>query len=172
MWGLHLCFPSEWRCTADFYHHYKCIALTRFEPVSFGSSDKHTNHYTTEATSGTLHTVLWPCFQSAVTVVWIIDVLQLAMYPSLTKVGYMASCNMSAIHMIVTADWRQGHSSVCNVCNVPDHCQFILHLKAPVEEHVKVHFYPFLFLLPYGALKCVLFYSTDRIWQNELGLKI
>jgi hypothetical protein len=28
----------------------KSIALTGFEPVTFGSSDKHTNHYTTKAT--------------------------------------------------------------------------------------------------------------------------
>jgi hypothetical protein len=33
------------RCAADFYR------LGRFEPATFGPSGKHTNHYTTKATS-------------------------------------------------------------------------------------------------------------------------
>jgi hypothetical protein len=35
---------------ADFYWPWKSIASAGFEPVTFGSSDKHTNHYTTEVT--------------------------------------------------------------------------------------------------------------------------
>jgi hypothetical protein len=33
-----------------FYRPQKSIALAGFEPATFGSSGKHTNHYTTEAT--------------------------------------------------------------------------------------------------------------------------
>jgi hypothetical protein len=35
---------------ADFYRPEKSIALAAFEPASVGSSGKHTNHYTAEAT--------------------------------------------------------------------------------------------------------------------------
>jgi hypothetical protein len=34
------------------------MALAGFDPVTFGSSGKHTNHYTTEATDVTLVLVL------------------------------------------------------------------------------------------------------------------
>jgi hypothetical protein len=37
------------RCAADFYRPQKTIALAGFEPVIFGSSGKHTNHYITKA---------------------------------------------------------------------------------------------------------------------------
>jgi hypothetical protein len=37
-------------CAADFYRPYKSIPLTGFEPATFGSNGKHTNHYTIMAT--------------------------------------------------------------------------------------------------------------------------
>jgi hypothetical protein len=43
-------FPSKGRCAADFYYSQKSIALAGFELATFGSSGKHINHYTTEAT--------------------------------------------------------------------------------------------------------------------------
>jgi hypothetical protein len=49
-WYLWLCFPSEGRCAADFYRPSKSIALVRFKPVTFRSSGKYINHYTTKAT--------------------------------------------------------------------------------------------------------------------------
>jgi hypothetical protein len=48
-WDLHLYFPSEGRCAADFYHPLKSVASAGFEPVTIGSSGKHTNQYMTEA---------------------------------------------------------------------------------------------------------------------------
>jgi hypothetical protein len=50
IWGLRLYCPLEGRCAADFYHPWKSIASATFEPAILGSSGKHTNHYTTEAT--------------------------------------------------------------------------------------------------------------------------
>jgi hypothetical protein len=41
------------RCAADFYRPQKSIALAGFESATFGSSGKHTNHYTTKATIST-----------------------------------------------------------------------------------------------------------------------
>jgi hypothetical protein len=38
------------RCDADFYRPKESVALARFEPTTFGSSGKHTNHYTTKVT--------------------------------------------------------------------------------------------------------------------------
>jgi hypothetical protein len=35
------------RCAADFYSLKKFIALAGFEPGTFGSNGKHTNHYIT-----------------------------------------------------------------------------------------------------------------------------
>jgi hypothetical protein len=42
--------PTEGRCAADFYHPLKIIALAGFEPATFQSSGKRTNHYTTKVT--------------------------------------------------------------------------------------------------------------------------
>jgi hypothetical protein len=44
------CFTSHprGRCAANFYRPEKSIALARFEYTNFGSSGKHTNHYTTK----------------------------------------------------------------------------------------------------------------------------
>jgi hypothetical protein len=39
------------RCAADFLSPLKYIALAGFKPATFGSSGKHTNHYTTKATN-------------------------------------------------------------------------------------------------------------------------
>jgi hypothetical protein len=39
------------RSAVDFYRALKSTALAGFEPDTFGPSGKHTNHYTTEATS-------------------------------------------------------------------------------------------------------------------------
>jgi hypothetical protein len=60
-WDLQLYFPSEGRCAADFYCPWKSIASARFEPATLGSSGKHTNHYTTEATKADIvkWRVLW-----------------------------------------------------------------------------------------------------------------
>jgi hypothetical protein len=33
----------------------KSVALAGFDPATFGSSGKHTNHYTTKATNSQLH---------------------------------------------------------------------------------------------------------------------
>jgi hypothetical protein len=41
---------SRESCAADFYRPQKSISLTGFELANYGSSSKHTNHYTTEAT--------------------------------------------------------------------------------------------------------------------------
>jgi hypothetical protein len=38
------------RCAADFYRPQKSNALAEFEPATFWSSGKHTNHYTTKTT--------------------------------------------------------------------------------------------------------------------------
>jgi hypothetical protein len=38
------------RCAADFCRPQKSIALALFEPATFWSSGKHTNHYNTKAT--------------------------------------------------------------------------------------------------------------------------
>jgi hypothetical protein len=38
------------RCAADFYRPQKSDALARFEPANFGSSGKHSSHYTTKET--------------------------------------------------------------------------------------------------------------------------
>jgi hypothetical protein len=45
-------------------------------------------------------------------------------------------------------------------------------MKGPGEERVKSIFIHFTFLLPSGALKCVLFNSINTIWKNELRPKI
>jgi hypothetical protein len=45
-----LYFLSEGRCAADFHRPLKSIALAGFELATLGSSGKHFNHYTTEAT--------------------------------------------------------------------------------------------------------------------------
>jgi hypothetical protein len=42
------------RCVADFSRLSKSIALAGFEPATFGSSGKHTNHYTSKATKNTV----------------------------------------------------------------------------------------------------------------------
>jgi hypothetical protein len=49
-WDLRLYFPSGGRCAAEFYRPLNSITLARFETATFGSSDKHTNNYTTKAT--------------------------------------------------------------------------------------------------------------------------
>jgi hypothetical protein len=43
------------RCAADFIALKKSMALAGFKPATFGSSGKHTNHYTTEATDTRLY---------------------------------------------------------------------------------------------------------------------
>jgi hypothetical protein len=49
-WELRLYFPSERKVCCGFLSPLKSIALAEFEPANFGSSSKHTNHYTTKAT--------------------------------------------------------------------------------------------------------------------------
>jgi hypothetical protein len=44
-----LYFSSEGRCAADFIA-LKSATMAGFEPATFGSSGKHTNHYTTQDT--------------------------------------------------------------------------------------------------------------------------
>jgi hypothetical protein len=40
------------KCAADFYRPEKSITLAGFKLAIFGSSGKHTNHYTTKVTWG------------------------------------------------------------------------------------------------------------------------
>jgi hypothetical protein len=49
-WDLRFYVPPEGRCAADFYRSFKFIASAGFDHATLGSSGKHTNHYTTEAT--------------------------------------------------------------------------------------------------------------------------
>jgi hypothetical protein len=44
-------FPFEGRRAVDFYHAKKSIASAGFERANLASNGKHTNHYTTKATS-------------------------------------------------------------------------------------------------------------------------
>jgi hypothetical protein len=53
-----LYFPSERKVCCGFLLPLKIHCLGRFEPTTFGSSGKHTNHYTTEATSVCMHVTI------------------------------------------------------------------------------------------------------------------